>query len=50
MDKKYVSVNNEIRLNKENQERLNKEIKDLSKKISIVENNIRFYNNLINNR
>lgn len=48
--KKYVSVNNEIRLNKENQERLNKEIKDLSKKISIVENNIRFYNNLINNR
>ena len=46
----YVGVNNKIRHNRKNQSKLEKEIHDLKKTINSLENDIRFYENLINNR
>ena len=47
---KYVGVNNDLRLNKDNQREIKKEIREISRKINLIENDIRFYNNLIDNR
>ena len=44
---KYVGVNNKIRDNQDNQLKLKKEINELDKKIKILENDLRFYHNVI---
>ena len=46
----YVGVNNKLRNNKINQDKLKKEITELNHKINDLDNDIRFYNNIINNR
>lgn len=43
----YVGVNNKIRDNQTNQEKLRKEIGELDKKIKRLENDLRFYHNII---
>ena len=43
----YVGVNNKIRDNQTNQEKLRKEIQELNKKINRLENDLRFYHNII---
>ena len=46
----YVSTNSNLRYSQNNQERLRKEIYEINKKINILENDLRFYNNIFNNR
>ncbi len=46
----YVGVNAKLRSNKNTQDRLKEEINELNKKINDMENDLRFYDNLINNR
>ena len=46
----YVGVNAKLRSNKNTQDRLKEEINELNKKIKDMENDIRFYDNLLNNR
>ena len=48
--KSYVDVNSKIRRNQNNQKVIKKQIIELEKKINNMDNDIRFYNNLINNR
>lgn len=48
--KNYVGINNKIRQNQDSQRILKKEIHDLNKKINSLENDFRFYDNLIKNR
>ena len=45
--KKYVGVNGKLRNNQSEQEELKKEIHDIKKKITNLENDLRFYNNLL---
>jgi hypothetical protein len=45
--KKYVGVNGKLRNNQSKQEELKKEIHDIKKKITNLENDLRFYNNLL---
>ena len=45
--KEYVIVNNNIRENINKQEELKNKILYISKKINSVENDLRFYNNLL---
>ncbi len=44
---KYVGVNNKIRDNQDNQEKIKKEIQELNRKIKVLENDLRFYRNII---
>lgn len=44
---KYVGINNKIRDNQNNQDKIKKEIYELSKKIKNLENDLRFYHNII---
>ncbi len=45
--KKYVGVNSKLRNNQTEQKDIKKEIHDISKKITNLENDLRFYNNLL---
>ncbi len=45
--KKYVGVNSNLRKNQAKQEELKKEIHEINKKITNLENDLRFYNNLL---
>lgn len=44
---KYVGVNNKIRDNQDSQLKLKKEINELDRKIKILQNDLRFYHNII---
>ena len=48
--KEYVNINSKLRDNLKNQEDLKQEIHDLKKHINNLENDLRFYNNILNNR
>lgn len=48
--KSYVGVNSKIRKNQAKQNELNQEIHDLKKKINNLDNDLRFYNNLLDDR
>ena len=48
--KKYVGVNSKLRKNQAKQEELKKEIHDINKKINNLDNDLRFYNNLLDDR
>lgn len=45
--KRYVGINSKIRLNQKHQEELKEEINYLNKKIRSLENDLRFYNNIL---
>ena len=45
--KKYVGVNGKLRNNQTKQEELKQEIQDINKKIVNMENDLRFYNNIL---
>ena len=45
--KKYVGVNSKLRTNQTKQEELKKEIHNVNKKVTNLENDLRFYNNLL---
>ena len=45
--KNYVSVNNDLRTTEDAKDALKKDIYDLEKKINNLDNDLRFYNNLI---
>ena len=44
---KYVGINNKIRDNQDNQEKIKKEINELNRKVKVLENDLRFYRNII---
>ena len=46
----YVGINSKLRNNKDNQDKLKKEINELNNKINDMDNDLRFYKNLFNNR
>ena len=48
--KSYVGVNSKIRKNQTKQNELNQEIQDLKRKINNLDNDLRFYNNLLDDR
>ncbi len=48
--KNYVGVNNKIRRNQNIQKVLKKELHELDRKVKSLENDIRFYDNIISNR
>ena len=48
--KNYVSINTDLRDNQNKQKELKKEIHELSKTINMLDNDYRFYENIINNR
>lgn len=45
--KKYVGINSKIRDNQSDQEELKKEINELNRKINALDNDLRFYNNIL---
>jgi len=48
--KKYIDINSKLRNNQTNQEKLKNDINVLKRKINNCENDLRFYNNILNNR
>ncbi len=48
--KSYVGTNSDLRSNQNVQENIKKDINELNKKITNLDNDLRFYRNLINNR
>ena len=48
--KSYVGINNKLRDNTKKQDELKKEINEVTKKINNLENDLRFYNNILDDR